>query len=219
MSKNPEKDAIRTAATRRRILESGFRVFAERTIDKVTMFDVAAEVNIGIASLYRYYNTKTALVLGISTWVWEKYNQEVEERFLDAGDENMTAAQEFEFFLDSFLDLYRNHRDILRFNQFFNIYVQSEAIKPEHLQPYQEMIHPLEQRFHGTYEKGKSDGTLRTDISEQSMFSCTLHLMLASVTRYAVGLVYEPKEAGDPEADLLLLKKMLLKEYTRQPDR
>lgn len=218
MSKNPEKDAIRTAATRRRILESGFRVFAERTIDKVTMFDVAAKVNIGIASLYRYYNTKDALVLGISTWVWEKYNQEVEERLLDAGDENMTAAQEFEFFLDSFLDLYRNHRDILRFNQFFNIYVQSEAIKPEHLQPYHEMIHSLEQRFHGTYEKGKIDGTLRTEISEQSMFSCTLHLMLASVTRYAVGLVYEPKEAGDPEADLLLLKKMLLKEYVRQPD-
>lgn len=34
----------------------------------------------------------------------------------------MNAGQEFEFFLDSFIDVYRNHADILRFNQFFIVY-------------------------------------------------------------------------------------------------
>ena len=39
-------------------------------------------------------------------------------------------------------------------------------------------------------------------------------LMLAAVTRYAVGLVYD---AGvDPEREILLLKKMLLREYVTE---
>ena len=59
---------------------------------------------------------------------------------------------------------------------------------------------------------GRRDGTLCTDYPEEVIFSATLHLMLAVVTRYAVGLVYD---AGvDPEQELLLQKRMLLREFT-----
>ena len=44
------------------------------------------------------------------------------------------------------------------------------------------------------------------------MFSVTLHLMLATVTRYAVGLAYN--EDTDAEAELELLKEMLLSKFT-----
>ena len=59
---------------------------------------------------------------------------------------------------------------------------------------------------------GEQDGTLRTDVPEKKMFSLTLHLMLAAVTRYAVGLLYD---AGiDPEEELTELKDMLMRRYT-----
>ena len=41
MSNNPEKDAIRAEARKREIMDAAFRVFTERSIDKVTMNDVA----------------------------------------------------------------------------------------------------------------------------------------------------------------------------------
>ena len=44
------------------------------------------------------------------------------------------------------------------------------------------------------------------------MFSVTLHLMLATVTRYAVGLAYN--EDTDAEVELELLKEMLLSKFT-----
>ena len=61
------------------------------------------------------------------------------------------------------------------------------------------------------YETAKQDGTLRTDIPEQKIFSTTLHLMLAAVTRYAVGLIYQ---GGEPEEELTALKEMLMQRYT-----
>ena len=124
----------------------------------------------------------------------------------------MSAAEDYEYFLNSFLTLYRDHRDVLRFNQFFNVYVQSEEIAPEQMRPYMSMIGALAERFHGVYEKGRRDGTLRTDLPERELFSTSLHLMLAAVTRYAVGLVYQGD--SEPEQELLTLKRMLLHAYT-----
>jgi hypothetical protein len=117
----------------------------------------------------------------------------------------------FQLFLDAFLDLYRNHRDLLRFNQSFNIYVQSERIPEEELAPYREVIGRLVPRFHVIYDLGRRDGTLRTDLSERDMFSAVVHLMLAAVTRYGVGLVY--LMGPDPEKELILLRDLLLQRF------
>ena len=123
-----------------------------------------------------------------------------------------TAADVYAFFLDSFLRLYRERADLLRFNQFFNVYVRSEKIDAGHLRPYGGMIDALRERFRAVYEKGRQDGTLRTDYPEEVIFSATLHLMLAVVTRYAVGLVYDAGVV--PEEELRLQKRMLLREFT-----
>ncbi len=209
MGRNLEKDAIEMAAKNQRILENGFRIFAENTIERVTMVDVAKAAGIAVSSLYRYYSTKPRLVLAISTWAWENYAREDERK--EAAKPDRTAAGIFEAYLDSFLDLYRNHKNLLRFNQFFNIYLVSEAISEEEMEPYLDMVKGLERRFGKIYQKALQDGTLRTDIPQKKMFSATLHLMLAVVTRYAVGLVYN--DETDAEEELLLQKEMLMRRF------
>ena len=71
--RNKEKDALQMAGRRERILKEGFRLFSENNIDKVPMNDVADAAGVGIATLYRYYLTKSELVLAISTDIWTKY--------------------------------------------------------------------------------------------------------------------------------------------------
>ncbi len=211
MGRNLEKDAIEMADKNRRILENGFRIFAEKTIEKVKMTEVAEAAGIGIASLYRYYSTKPALVMGISTWLWDEYQKSVSTKQDSESFRNMTGAEAFEDYLDSFLDMYRNHADLLRFNQFFNVYLQSEGIRDEDMKSYQAVIRTLEKRFEVIYRKGFKDGTLRSDVVPSEVFSATAHLMLAAVTRYAVGLAYT--EDTDAERELELLKRVLLREY------
>ena len=101
---------------------------------------------------------------------------------------------------------------MLRFNQFFNIYAQSEGIPGDRLTPFTQVIRALAGRFHEIYETGQRDGTLRTEIPEQKIFTSSLHLMLAAVTRYAVGVIYAEDSVQE---ELSLLRNMLLREYTR----
>ena len=208
MGANPELNALQKEVTRQRILETGFRVFAEQTIDKVTMQEVADAAGIGVATVYRYYSTKPALVLGVNGWIWEQY---LPGMLRAEQTEGVTAAERFEYYLDIFLDLYRNHKDMLRFNQFFNIYIEHEDVSGDGMQLYRSMAWKVAERFHEIYVLGQQDGSLRTDVPEQEMFFATLHLMLAAAARYAVGLAFDG--GLDPEAELLLLKNMLLKEY------
>ena len=58
------------------------------------------------------------------------------------------------------------------------------------------------------------DKTIRTGEPEEKMFSTTLHLMLAAVTRYAVGLIYIPEKDFEPEKEIEVLKDMLMEKYT-----
>lgn len=172
------------------------------------MNDVAKAADIGIATLYRYFGTKPDFVVAISTWCWEKVVGEFDLR-LDS--DNATAFEELEFLLDCFIELYKNHRKLLCFNQFFNVYVKNEDISPDMMKHYTALIETLASRFHLTYLKAGKDHTLRTDISERVMFSSSLHLMLAAVTRYAVGLVYD--SGTDFLTELVLQKNMILREF------
>ena len=211
MGRNLEKDAVEMAAKNQRILENGFRIFAERNIENVKMTEVANAAGISIASLYRYYSTKSKLVIAISTWIWTEYSREYRRMVQEARGAVSTAAEDFGYYLESFLDLYRNHRAILRFNQFFNVYMQSEAVSDEDKEPYMKMIKSIENRFKALYQKGQRDGTLKTDMPAEKVFSVTIHLMLAVVTRFAVGLVYNVD--ADAEEELRLQKELLMKRF------
>lgn len=214
--RNKEKDAAEMTIKRQKMLEEGFRLFSEKSIEMVSMSDVAKACGFGRITLYRYFNSKLELVIAVGVWAWEKYISENVTRFSEMPIDNLTAMQLFEMRLDYFIDMYRNHADLLRFNQFFNIYVKSEHANEKDLAPYLEVIRKISGNFHIIYQKALQDGTLRTDIPEQKMFTGALHIMLAAVTRYAVGLVYTPESGTDEVDELIQLKRMLLREYTSE---
>lgn len=211
MGFDPKQDALQKEETNRRILDAGFCIFSEMSIDKVSMANVANKAGIGIATLYRYYRTKPELVVAVGTHVWSNF---IRNYTPIRNDDKITAVEELEFFLDSFLELYKNHKKLLCFNQFFNIYIRNEAVPPKALNSYNEMVDKLAMRFHRTYIKGERDKTLCTEMSEKAMFLSIVHLMLAAVTRYAIGLVYE--KDSESYKELILLKNMIMREFSQK---
>ncbi|MCR5249386.1 MAG: TetR/AcrR family transcriptional regulator [Lachnospiraceae bacterium] len=211
--RDPERDAAEMAVRREKMLDTAYRLFSEHNIESVTMAEIAREAGYGNKTLHRYFNSKPALVVAVATRRWEQFRESNRKRRPSADFEGMSAAEIFGFYLDSFLLLYREHKDLLRFNQFFNIYIRAEKVGAETVRPYQGMIQALEAQFHGMYLKAQQDHTIRTDVPEIEMFSTTLHLMLAVVTRYAVGLVYQPEEGFDAEKELEYLRNAVLAGY------
>lgn len=124
-------DLKNIAARKRRIMDVGFRLFCERGIESVSMKTIAEQSGVPWTSMYRYFATKLDLVITISTWTWNEYITSYVDRSDRERIQQMTAAEYLKWLLDSFLDLYRNHGDILRFNYSFNRYLRSEQATEE----------------------------------------------------------------------------------------
>ena len=199
---------------RQSFLEHGFEMFSSRSIEAVYLPDVAKASGHGIATLYRYFSTKAEFALAIAEWKWGEFFRENRKRSPIHNLEDKTAADMLDFYLESFLELYRKHKALLRFNQLFNIYIRSENVDSGTVETYRGLMQHIIEYFHVMYEKAKQDGTVRTDVSETEMLSTTIHLMLAAVTRYAIGLVYEPKDGFDDIKELETQKEMLFLRYT-----
>ena len=214
--RNPEKDEIKMAERRERMLCEGFRIFAERGIEPVSMQEVADGSALGVATLYRYFNTKLLFVIAIGTKKWEEFYRDVEAEYARRGGEIMNAAEELDFYLSMYILLYREHRDILRFNQDFNAYILHENAGADQLRDYLRAIRPYVEKFHALYEKGRRDGSIRTDEPEQTMFNATMHIMLAVCGRFAQGVVYQSEDPEDLTQELMILKRMILGRYVRQ---
>ena len=75
MGGNLEKDAVEMAAKNRQILENGFRIFAEKGIEKATMNDAAKAAGIAVSPLYRDYSITPRLVMGIVIRAWSDYDE------------------------------------------------------------------------------------------------------------------------------------------------
>ena len=211
--RNKEKDELEMAERRNTILKEGFRLFGAKGIETTGMQEIANACHLGIATLYRYYKNKMDLVLDIGTRKWQEYFVHVSEAREKNNVRQMTAAEEMAFYLDFYLDLYRNHKDLLRFNSNFNSYVKHEGATVEQLKPYLRAIGTMAVLFHELYEKGKNDGTIRTDMPEEKMFASTTHIMLAVAVRYAQGLLYSAENETDRTEEFNLLKNIILKEF------
>ena len=212
--RNAEKDFIEMTERRESMLETGFTLFARDGIEPVSMQQVDDACGVGIATLYRYFSTKQDFVIAIGTRKWNDYiGTVIREREKDSV-ESMTAAGAFAYYLRFYIDLYRNHKDILRFNQNFNNYVLHEDASQAQLRPYIDAIINIVRLFHGIYIKAQADGTLRTDMPEEKMFAATSHIMLAVAVRYAQGLLYSGHSEADMTDEMNLLRDMIVRTFT-----
>ena len=211
--RNKEKDELEMAERRNTILREGFRLFEAKGIETTGMQEIANACHLGIATLYRYYKNKIDLVIDIGTRQWQEYFVDIQKKRSQRNVDRMTAAENLEFYLSFYIDLYNNHKDLLRFNSNFNSYVMHEGVTAEQLKPYLKSIGSIAVLFHELYEKGKKDGTIRTDMPEEKMFASTAHIMLAVAVRYAQGLIYSAENEADRTEEFTLLKNMILKEF------
>ena len=212
--RDARKDAIEMAARRERLLEAGFRLMSARTIEAVTLQQIADEAKIGIATLYRYFKAKPDLVIEIGTNIWKRYYAEVEKEYARLNGPAMNAAEELEFFLDSIIELYRSRRDVLRFNRNFDTYVQHERCTAAQMRPYNDAVAVFAKKFHTVVRKARADGSLRIPVSEPRLFVNLLYTMLSVAGKYAEGLVYPPDGERDMTDELEAIKRMILDSLT-----
>lgn len=198
------------------VIETAFKLFAENKIESVTMTVVADNCNMGVASIYRYFGTKKELVIAVAAKKWREYYSELQKYYKELNVDKMTAAQELEFYIDRYIDLYNENNDLLNFNANFGIYIGSEDTTKDEMRPYNSIIDKFVNRFHMLYKKAQDDKTIRTDISERSIFYNIMYTMMSALSKYSTNIIHSADQDRNYEKEICQLKDMYLEYYCRK---
>ena len=194
---------------KREIPETAFKMFSQRGIASVTMQNIADASHYAVASLYRHYGTKRNLVIQIAVQQWKLVAEEVGQAYQQANGTAFTAYQDLEFYLNSYVYLYREKKDLLKFNSDFDQYILLEKPTEEEMQPYMEAVGWFTKAFHRHFAKAYEDHSIRTDLPEQQVYFGMMYTMMSAAARFAYGTVY-PFEGSDFVAALEMQKNAYL---------
>ncbi len=200
---------------RQRIIEAASEMFMESGIGNFSMQKISKVVKVPIASIKRYFVSTADLVTQSVIYLIENFYTEVRLRYDKLGGQNFTAYQEVEFFIDSFIYVFKNHRNFIRFTLDFDIYIKTQAPPEETMEKYYIVMSKFLYMFSHGFAKGVRDQSIKPGLLKDDIFFTCFHVMLAVVQKFSYGNT-QPSPKGDDYAELVLLKQMML-EYIKAP--
>lgn len=209
MSKS-QKQMEKEQERNRKIIDTAFQVFVKRKIEGVSMAEIAEAAGVGRATLFRCYPSKMELVIAVCSVKWKEYLDNLDATRPISSVHDIPAIDRLIFTLDSYVELYQNHKELLQYNDNFNYYVTHEEYKTAQLIEFHNSLYSADTRFHMMYEKAKEDKTFRTDIPEDEFMRVTVHTMMSACSHFAGGFIWGAEDNKDYTEELLLLKEMIL---------
>lgn len=153
------------------VVEVATNLFMRKSINDVTIKDIATEAGIGEATVYRYFTSKENIVLACAMNL-----QEVIGKLFFRLDEGNTGFEKIEIFYRSYYEAFKNNPDYFYFIREFDAFMYTQ--NPSILKSYEKGIDKYHSDFIAAYELGIKDGSiLRIDDIETFYYSTT-HALL-----------------------------------------
>ncbi len=207
-----ERDGQKNARIER-ILLAAFSLFSHNGFDAIAMTDIAKEAEIGVASLYRYFETKDEIAIRTAMWAWESQKKLILPILNDTGYYSKSGIEELEEIFDLFCKLFQNEPDFFRYIYFFDAYIVCQKIDSERLIPYQEVIQSVQTIIGNAIHKGIEDGSISKDYkdNEKQLYFSLMHTLFSVTQKLTLtGKMLKMDETNDGVQQLKLLGKILL---------
>ena len=182
-----ERDTIK-ALRMNRIMEAAFKLFSEKGIDTITMNDIAKKAEIGVASLYRYYETKEQIAIQTSIWAWEKQKDFILPLLMENDYDNISGLEQVKKVISLFMKLYENQSDFLRYIYFFDSFAVRSKINNQALKDYENIILSIKDIISKAITKGINDKSINEKYKnkEEELYFTITHTMFSTTQKLAL---------------------------------
>ena len=215
-----ERDGLKHAR-QERILRAAFTLFSQKGIDTIAMTDIARLAEIGVASLYRYYETKEEIAIRTAIWAWEEQKVHILPEMDAAGYAEADGRGQLQLMLRKFVELYEQHPDFLRFISFFDSYAVRSGIDSARLADYAQMITSVQQIVTAAISRGIADGSIRGTWNADDLYFAIMHPFFCTAQKLSLnGTMLGDGMQADGGRELSLLAELLLTaigDYSRSP--
>lgn len=186
-------------------VEAAAKLLMQRDVFELKMNDIAAECDIGVASLYRYFGTKATLVIKAGCLLWRSVRSLFDGVFECGYYNDKNGLGRLRELMKVTKVLYISHKDFLRFLDSFDRYIVSENVPAEELTEYQESVMDFYPLFEAAYKKGAEDGSLRSNVDFRTMYLSLTHALMLMSEKFARGSIFEGEnEQAEQELDFMI---------------
>ena len=146
-------------------------LFICRSIQDVTIKDIAISAQVGEATIYRYFGKKQGLVIQSAM----KILGVVQSDYFKL-EKEMNGYQKLETFYLSYLNIFQNHPDFYKFLGEFDSYMSGES--SDLLDSYEQVIEQYNRVFMDAYHEGLKDGSVKEQKDINLFYFSTTHALI-----------------------------------------
>ena len=179
-------------------------LFMCRSIQDVTIRDIAISAQVGEATIYRYFGKKQVLVLQAAM----KLQQIVSSDYFRL-DEKSTGYQKLEAFYMSYLNIFEHHRDFYKFIREFDLYMRVQD-DVDTLNPYESALDQFKNDFMKAYEVGLKDGSVKPQKDIEMFYFTTTHALLELCKKLSMKEVLNQDKTIEKTSEIKCLINLIL---------
>lgn len=153
------------------IVDIATDLFMCRSVNEVTIRDIAISAQVGEATIYRYFGNKQNLVMQAAM----KLQNIVSEGFFRL-EKGKNGYEKLALFYDSYYDIYKKHPDFYKFLNEFDAYIAVE--QSEDMNPYESAIDQYKNFYMEAYQLGLKDGSIKKQKDIEMFYFSTTHALL-----------------------------------------
>ena len=181
------------------------KLFLEKGIDAVKMTDIANETGIGVATLYRYFGTKTRITIAAMTHLWNDMNKMFLGVFESEVFLRQTGIKQLSDLMRMTLVFYNAHPDFMKLLGEFDLFLIRENVPKEDLTEYERSVINFYPFFEQAYQAGLKDGTVRELENFQLCYVAYAHALMELSKKLMQGELLPSDNFNNASAELALL--------------
>lgn len=158
---------------KKRVVIAAREVF-KKGIEESKMTEIAKKADIGVASLYRYYETKFEIALEVANAYWDEVLDAVKKiSFQGSGYDHVKGLLEF------YSGQEEKQRYFFRFLEDFDNFVVLEKIPMAKMIAYEKHIGNMIQVFQNAIIQGQKDGSIKSNLDPELVCGVINHTLTA----------------------------------------
>ncbi len=184
------------------IVSCAAEVFLERGVANVKMTEIADAAQVGVATLYRRFSTKTDLAILAATALWRRINDEIRALMASRDFHELDGIGRLDCLMRSLRDTYLKRADFMCFLDEFDHLIVAEKVEPARLAAYGAEVDSFYPVFESAYRLGLADGSVTCTVDFRVFYSALAHALTSTAQKLSRGEVIPSDDFGNVRSEL-----------------
>jgi len=191
---------------RKHIVAHALNVFLDIGVEPATMNEIAEASQVGVATVFRYFETKKQLAIEAAQLLWENEYHSI-NHYLTNEFDNLNGLKQLDHILHVFKYYFQERPEVFRFLEQFDNFVANEKIEIPELEEYEYRVLTWKEPIFNAIKKGQLDQTIRLDFDKEVFYLSITHLLMSLASKLIIRgqiLSSDLEVTGEVQLDFVL---------------